>query len=458
MGQDEEQSFANILRIMEERSILNHTMAHGVFVGPPRSGKNSVMERLLGKMPSKVSVSTGVLESSIQVEVVQMTATVAANIEESEWSVMDYDDEAIRLMVLNINYEHECSSNSVSQEYESQAQCHHSVTHTVVQSSTAQTSRLRNLRFLGAPLYFIGKALKKVSKSNSVTVAPTQRNQPTEKRNPGECLKQLSEPSIPPSEIRKQALRNKGGLKALQQHFQKTWSLYLTNTGGQMEFQEVLPLVVSGPSLFFFTFRLGRRLDERYMVEYQYSGGTSSELYKSTLTTIEGLLQTLASIAAMGTFTYDGLQKRSVPLRPKVFLIGTHKDQLDEKTADKDINQIDQELKDVICSTEHYKHLVRFASQTRLIFAVNNFSMDESEFKMIRSAVELVVEQEDFEMTSPSHWLILSLAIRKYASKTESPVIGYDDCFEIAKQCMITDEKEFDLALNFIHSKMGLIR
>ena len=68
----------------------------------------------------------------------------------------------------------------------------------------------------------------------------------------------LPDSYIPPIEIVKVALRKKGkkGLEILQQHFQRTWSLYLTNTGGQMEFQEVLPLLVSGPSMFFFTFRL----------------------------------------------------------------------------------------------------------------------------------------------------------------------------------------------------------
>lgn len=53
--------------------------------------------------------------------------------------------------------------------------------------------------------------------------------------------------------------------------------------------------------------------------------------YVSTLNTTEGIMQTLASISAMGTFIYKGLQKRKVPLRPKVFFI---EDQLGSKTAD----------------------------------------------------------------------------------------------------------------------------
>ena len=86
---------------MEERGMLDHTIVHGVFVGPARSGKNSLMERLLGRMPSSVSPSTGVAESVVQVEVIQKSTMFAANVKESIWSVLDYDDEAIKLMLIN---------------------------------------------------------------------------------------------------------------------------------------------------------------------------------------------------------------------------------------------------------------------------------------------------------------------------------------------------------------------
>ena len=266
---------------------------------------------------------------------------------------------------------------------------------------------------------------------------------------------QLPDSYVPPIEIIKVALRNKGktGIEVLQQHFQKTWSLYLTNTGGQMEFQEVLPLLVSGPSIFFFTFRLDRDLNERYKIEYDLSDGTKAEPYISTLTTLEGLLQTLATIAAMGTFVYERLQRRKVPLKPKVFIVGTHRDKLDEATADAHISSVDQQLQEAIKSTAHYKDLVEFASPTQLMFAVSNFSESESDFKLIRLAVERVVRRNDFTMTSPVHWLIFSLALRKL----KSFVITYDLCLEVARQCGLADD-EVDEALHFIHSKMGLIR
>ena len=220
-----------------------------------------------------------------------------------------------------------------------------------------------------------------------------------------------------------------------------------------MEFQEVLPLLVSGPSMFFFTFRLDRDLDKSYTIEYDLSDGTSAKPYTSTLTTLEGILQTLASVSAMGMFTYQGLQKRTVALRPKMFLVGTHKDKLDNKKASKRIAKVDKQLQEVLESTSHYKDLVEFASPTQLIFIVNNFSDSDLDFQNIRSAFERVVVRDEFRMTSPSHWLIFSLALRKLTSD----VISYDLCLEIARQCGLADD-EVDEALHFIHSKMGLIR
>lgn len=169
---------------------------------------------------------------------------------------------------------------------------------------------------------------------------------------------------------------------------------------------------------------------------------------------MEGLLQTLASIAAMGTFVYEGLQKRKAPLRPKVFFIGTHKDQLKKEEADMHISCLDEKLQTEIKSTSHYKDLVEFASPSQLIFTVNNFSEDDSDFRSIRLAVEQVIMREKFHMTSPAHWLIYSLAIRKL----QSPVVSYDICLEVAKQCGIMSKKELSEALHFIHTKMGLVR
>ena len=423
---------------MEERGKLDHTIAHGVFVGPARSGKNSLMERLLGRMPSSVSPSTGVAESVVQVKVIQKSATFATNVEELTWTKMDYDDEAIKLMLINSK----STKNIVPY----------------------QTKEVKTLPTDDAVV--LGETLESKSDITSVSESENERkkshssatqgsNSPLEIQPSSSQLHvppQLPASCVPPIEILKEAVKNKG-YEALKQHFETTWSLYLTNTGGQMEFQEVLPLLVSGPSMFFFTFRLDRDLHEYYTIEYELSDGKKSHPYTSTLSTIDGMLQTLASISAMGTFVYSGLHRREKPLQPKVFFVGTHKDQLDSNLADSHIAHIDQQLQKVIRSTTYYKDLVESASESRLIFTVNNFSESDSDFECIRLAVQHVVTRNEFKMTSPTHWLIFSLAIRKLNDR----VISYDSCLEIARECRLSDS-ELDEALYFIHSKMGLIR
>ena len=420
--------------------MLDHTIVHGVFVGPARSGKNSLMERLLGRMPSSVSPSTGVAESVVQVKVIQKSTTVAANVEESIWSVMDYDDEAIKLMLINSDSQNKVEIPILQPEdpvdtFNSEAS-----------SSEAPNTDLglnKDTDSESDSEWFDAESNLPAVENPAVLSSSTQPHH------------KLPDSYLSPLEIIKVALRKKGkmSLETLQHHFQKTWSLYLTNTGGQMEFQEVLPLLVSGPSMFFFTFRLDRDINQRYVIEYELSEGKKAEPYTSTLTIVEGLLQTLATIAAMGTFVYKGLQRSKAPLRPKVFIIGTHKDQLDRKTADEYVAKVDQQFQKAIKETTHYDDLVEFASETQLIFAVDNFAENDKEFKNIRSAVERVVVRNEFQMTSPAHWLIFSLTLRKL----KPYVVSFEQCLEIARQCGLPDN-EVTEALHFIHSKMGLIR
>ena len=62
------------------------------------------------------------------------------------------------------------------------------------------------------------------------------------------------------------ALKEKG-VSELKQHLNSS-TLYLTDSGGQPEFQELLPALVVGPCVFFVVFPLNKSLKEKYKVEY----------------------------------------------------------------------------------------------------------------------------------------------------------------------------------------------
>ena len=95
----------SFISIMEEsvrqRGTIDHTIAHGVIIGPGQSGKNSLMNRLMGEgplAPNTVSPSTGVLESIVKVEVKKL-CTVAAAVSNLSWKRLDYDEEALELIM-----------------------------------------------------------------------------------------------------------------------------------------------------------------------------------------------------------------------------------------------------------------------------------------------------------------------------------------------------------------------
>ena len=262
-------------------------------------------------------------------------------------------------------------------------------------------------------------------------------------------------PDVEPVDIFKQAVKLRG-MDALQEHLESSWSLYLTNTGGQIEFQEYLPFLVCGPSIFFVTFPLHYDLDKPYDVRYEYPDGRV-ETYKSPGTLLHELLQTLATISA-SHFT-SGQQKYSeARIKPKVFFVGTHKDCLPASSAEEIIQRKDQQLQRFVRQTTLFEQgSIQFAEHPKqLVFAVNNLSDDDDEFQKIRSAVQTTIEKDKFTIECPSSWLILSLILR--AKHKSDQVLTFDKCFSIARECGITDRNELNQALSSIHSKLGLLR
>ena len=75
----EAEHLAAVKQAMKIKGILEHTLAHGVLVGPAGSGKSSLMSRLVGEKPSSTSPSTGVANRVVQVEA-RKSSSIAVNV------------------------------------------------------------------------------------------------------------------------------------------------------------------------------------------------------------------------------------------------------------------------------------------------------------------------------------------------------------------------------------------
>ena len=437
----------NFITIMEEsmkkKGTIDHTVVHGVIVGPGRSGKNSLMERLMGEGPRDCgipSASTGVLENVFKVEVKKL-CTVAAAANSIQWSKLEYNDEALELMM------------TTARSYDANASKDddHKMTASHSEKALACGGRNESNSFSeGGPQVMSSPPKKmKLVKHHKVLDPSVRRKQ---KKGGGENVYVYSSDERRTSMFERAfKLRYMSGLR---EQLESSWSLYLTNTGGQIEFQELFPLLVCGPSVFFITFPLNRDFQQHYTVEYQYSNG-AIEKYPSPTTLLEEILQTLATIS---TLECVGHKDVVIP-KPKIFFVGTHKDLLPEPSREEIIARVDNQLQVYIKETSlFYQGSIEYASPPeRLIFTVDNLSKDDEDFQNIRSALQLAVERtKDFTIQCPSSWLVFSLVLRtKYKT---SQVLSYKECFTIARSCGITDRAELNNALFFIHTRLGLIR
>ena len=444
----------NFLTIMEEsirtKGTINHTIAHGVIVGPGRSGKNTLLKRLTGEGPpdpSEVSPSTGVLENVVKVEVKKLCA-VASDKCNLKWRKLKYDEEALELMMTTAkNYSH---SSDVPRP---------------VTIKYIYLKKSESVEDLPQPSK---TKLDQASKQDTPKADKPQKSESTTSDDTDTCTFEkenkhitVYRSDVAPVDVFKKAVKLRR-MDALREHLESSWSLYLTNTGGQIEFQEHLPLLVCGPSIFFVTFPLHHDLYKPYEVQYEYPDG-SVEKYSSPSSLIEEILQTLATIYTLD-FVSVQIRNEEVTLKPTVFIIGTHKDCLKSETEE--IAQIDDKIRMYVEQTSLYHQgSIQFASnfdtssESRLIFTVNNLCKDDGDFQNIRYAVQQTVEEKchkEFTVQCPSSWLIFSLILRE--KHKSSRVLRLEDCFKIAQECGISSQEELTTALTFIHSRLGLVR
>ena len=442
-------------RIMREKGKVMLNAVQCMLSGNPRVGKSTLLARLTGMQLSTihpegpegpdaakesqtvqepghrcVSPSTGVLNAVVRVTVKKVTMVVAMALQPGLiWEQIEFDVEAIALLKSVTKGRISHSSQTKPQALEG-ATKDESTDKAEMASPSASTSAEnkpqseRSARSGLQPFFRFGK--RRFSASSTSTV-------------PGFKA---------PLDIFKEALKSEkwGEVEAF---IKDSLTIYFTDTGGQPEFQEVLPALISGPALFFLVFKLIDDLNQRYQVQF-VSPSQKSRPYMSSFTVKETLLQSLASIAATCSYA-SYTSKKMVAIKPQVVLVATHEDQASEAQ----IRAIQKELKETLEKTEYYRqNILVFASEDEPVFTVNNISSDGRDTDKIRSIVERIARHPSFHIEVPLPWLVSSLAFRLL----QVPVISYDQCMSIASECGIDTPEELKEALWFLHHKVGFIR
>ena len=438
-AEEEMRHLAVCEKAMRDKGKVDLNIAGCLLNGPPRVGKSTFLCRITGRpLPqsddSSETPSTGVSDRILQVVIKKSSLTVAMAPEPGvNWQVITLSQEAAIMLKAILS----SKPSSVLQHHQSHMPSSQSslvLTPKPVEDSTTVSSELHS-----QPAATVeGSSL--IAKSHQ-RIFKFSRHNKLHHRIPGYQV---------PREIFQRVLKSKEWASA-EELLKQTLNLYFSDVGGQPEFQEVLPAIIAGPSVFFSMFKLPDDLDQKYQVQYVDSLSHKTIAYESSFTVLESILQSLASIASMCNY----VSRRSselVPIKPKIVLVGTHKDQADEKH----IRMIQRQLKDVLAGTEFYKEgIIIFASPNEPAFTINNLSDDESDISNIRRLVEeVLVRDPSFKVSVPAPWLALMLSLRL----VESSVISFDSCRIIANDCGIHNDDELKEALWFLHTKLGVIR
>ena len=216
--------------------------------------------------------------------------------------------------------------------------------------------------------------------------------------------------------------------------FSVEW-IYLTDSGGQPQFHELLPLFVRDISSILVVSRLCDRLDE-YPLEEMYEDdklvGRSESVHLTAEDQIKCLIQSL-------------LSRSSADKLPKVIAVGTHRDKADE--CSESIDQKNEKLLELL-GTEFDKQLLFYQPIKNLLFPLNTLNPDKDDeevVKQIRSAVESSYAKK---VKVPIWWYILELLIRGLAKKLGRRVLSRSLCASIARALHFTEES-FDAALQY---------
>ncbi len=233
-------------------------------------------------------------------------------------------------------------------------------------------------------------------------------------------------------------------------------SLYIRDTGGQVEFQESLSLLIFGPSIFIFVMRTDIDIHTKNIIQYRSANGEIINQYQSSISTMDALIQFLTSVSAIQTtedsvFQVDGA---SVCHKPMVFVVGTHVDKLGSEASDI-LDKINKMLRDMIHQMK-FSHLICPADSLlkKVMYEVDNTSEEDKQFHCLRSDInQYIRSKSDFEVEYPVSYLLFCLELQNI----NETVISISRCKTLAAKFFI-DEKEIKSLLNFLHFRVGIIQ
>ena len=234
-------------------------------------------------------------------------------------------------------------------------------------------------------------------------------------------------------------------MRNLLKEFKDVTLLNVVDTGGQPEYQDILPVLLGGSGLSLLFLNLMQDPEKPYPVVYRHADeGTQSMEYRSQLSTLQMLFQVLATLTNTSTEQHAAI------------LVGTHRDRL--SLVRNEIDVFESKVMNALRETEFLRKDVIKSFQAfgkeRIVFPLDNMTGNKAEIKQLQGIINEVAEHFQQQLL-PTSWLLLHLALR-YLYEKKPGYCTMEQCKKLAARCGIL-EKDVPIILSYFHKNFGTI-
>ena len=389
---DEPGFVSDVIEAVDRNQQIQRKMANIILKGLPEAGKSTLLNRLLKRPFRKTSSSTGISDDIVVVDI-QPTSTLTSATATSD----------------NSSWE-------------------------VIDFDASMYSQLEDLK------QFLPSSEELSVKGNSSNDTLSYQ------------VHRVSSTSEVPDNIKK--VLSAHNIKSIEDLKMKN-SYYIRDTGGQVEFQESVTLLIYGPSIFIFVLRTDIDIYKKNVIQYRAPSGKIINRYQSSISTVDALIQFLTSVSAIDTTTEGVFQEGGVyrSHKPIVFIVGTHIDKL-ESRASSVIAKINESL-DILIRHHNFSKVVRYANHNSLkvMYTVDNTSEKDDNFEVLRKDVNKFIGRSEFTVLYPVSYLLSCLELHNI----KDTVISMDKFKQLVSKFNITSDQVNNL-LQFLHFRIGIIQ
>ena len=416
-------------------------------IGPPRAGKTALRHHLLELEPPEVSSSTPVMKTAETVSVCPSEVDSRMYlVSENKWVLVNNDSGILSLLThlqnkiaaqsrtaqKPVDYEKGAEDINLSSTRETEADdsglhsSHETAAEDTMLPSTHETMHR--------------EAAIQPSGDKSGAVALMSRRIYRELQNPDLAAVALSDAHL----------------------------LQFLDCGGQLAYHDILPLFVTIPAIYLNVFNVSEELTKCPTDELCSTEGNTTYAAKSALS--------LAEMVTRSVMTVRSLADRKVPLlpdmacesKPRVILVGTHLDKLDETDADEKLRASDEILQKALQLESRLLERDIVPNKELMFFPVNNkLYVDKSHqshkhckckhccaTKNLKEKITKQAMEDAVKVDVPVRWYLHQLL---ELSQSEKPFYSYSELYERCRaEGSVTDVGEFHAMVTYFHA-LGLL-